>query len=440
MTTKKPPKTRVNSLPLLRENAGGIDIGASEIAVAVPPGRQPQTVRLFETFTEDLHDLAAWLRECRVDTVAMESTGVYWIPLFQILEDLGIEVFLVNARSVRTVPGRKSDIRDCQWLQQLHSVGLLNASYRPAHAVCAVRTILRHRQELIRMSSTQIHRMQKSMSQMNLQLHHVISKISGVSGLAIIDAILAGERDPQVLASLCNYRIRASKDTIAKSLVGDYRSEHLFTLRQCLELYRELQRKVHECDVEIERLLERFESAFPVDTPTGTSAEEKLEAEFKRIYGVNLAKVPGLGIETLQTIFGEVGPDFSKFRSQSAFASWMTLCPNNKISGGKILFSQTKLRGSRVATALRVAAHTLQKSKSALGNFFRRIKARLGPAKATTATAHKLARIIFQLVTTGHEYDESQFAETQARHQKRQEAKLRARARNLGFQLVPLSA
>ena len=259
---KTATKGSQTNLPLVRPNAAGIDIGATEIWVALPPGRDEQgmDVRSFPTFTQDLYRLAAWLKQCSIDTVAMESTGVYWIPLFQILEDQGIQVFLVNAHHVKCVPGRKTDIQDCQWLQFLHSVGLLHASYRPTQQVCAVRTLIRHRASLVKSSATHVHRMQKAMTQMNLQLHHVISDITGRSGLAIIDAILQGERDPVTLSKLRNMRIKADKEVIIKSLVGDYRPEHIFTLRQSLDAYRHYQNLITECDFEIRRVLDHFES------------------------------------------------------------------------------------------------------------------------------------------------------------------------------------
>ena len=255
---KTPEKSEQAALPVMRRNAAGIDIGATEIFVAVPPGRDAEPVRSFPTFTQDLYALADWLQQCGVTTVAMESTGVYWIPLFQILEDRGLEVCLVNARHVKNVPGRRTDVSDCQWLQFLHSVGLLRASYRPEQEVCAVRALLRHRDSLVQMAATHVHHMQKALDQMNLQLHHVISDITGYTGLAIVDAILGGERDPYVLAQLRHERIQASEEVIAKSLVGDYRPEHLFTLRQSLAAYRSYQKLLEDCDREIRRSLEEF--------------------------------------------------------------------------------------------------------------------------------------------------------------------------------------
>ena len=447
---KKPPrdaKAHKAMLPVMRPDAGGIDIGATEIFVAVPVDRAAQNVRSFPTFTQDLYALADWLKECRVTTVAMESTGVYWIPLFQILEERGFEVYLVNARHVKNVPGRRTDVSDCQWLQFLHSVGLLRASYRPAQEVCAVRALLRHRESLVQMAATHVHHMQKALDQMNLQLHHVISDITGQTGLAIVDAILAGKREPGELAKLRNERIKASEEVIAKSLVGDYRPEHLFTLRQSLEAYRSYQKLIDSCDREIRHGLEKFQTPRQPDMPVGErpkkpsqspSPNSLLGAELKRVFGIDLTKIPGVHVGIAQILFGEIGPDFRKFRSASAFASWMGLCPDNEISGGQVLWVGTRKVNCRAATALRMAAQSLHHSKSALGDFYRRMRAKLGAPKAITAAAHKLARIIFHLITTGQEFDDSRFAADQARHQKRQGAKLRAKAKAMGFELVPI--
>lgn len=444
---KKDAKAANNILPVMRPDAAGIDIGATEIFVAVPADRANENVRSFPTFTQDLYALAGWLMECRIRTVAMESTGVYWIPLFQILEERGFEVCLVNARHVKNVPGRRTDVSDCQWLQFLHSVGLLRASYRPEQEVCAVRSLLRHRESLVQMAATHVNHMQKVLDQMNLQLHHVISDIVGQTGLAIVDAILAGQRDPQVLAKLRNERIKATEEVIAKSLVGDYRHEHVFTLRQSLAAYRSYQKLIDDCDREIRQHLEEFkppdqpqipESGASNVPPKKLSPDGILKWELKRVLGIDLTKIPGVRTGIAQTLFGEIGPDFTKFRSASAFASWMGLCPDNDISAGKVLWVGTRKVKCRAATALRMAAQSLHHSKSALGDFYRRMRSKLGAPKAITAAAHKLARIIFHLITTGQEFDDSRFAADQLRYHKRQEGKLRAKARAMGFELIPL--
>jgi transposase len=444
---KKKGATHNTMLPVMRADAAGIDIGATEIYVAVPADRAEENVRCFPTFTQDLYALADWLTECRVKTVAMESTGVYWIPLFQILEERGLEVCLVNARHVRNVPGRRTDVSDCQWLQFLHSVGLLRASYRPEQEICAVRSLLRHRESLVQMAATHVHHMQKALDQMNLQLHHVISDITGQTGLMIVDAILAGERNPQVLAALRHDRIKAPEEVIAKSLVGDYRSEHLFTLRQSLTAYRSYQELIAECEKAIRHCLDDVHPSLPSDGATPDqpqnqrrklSQEGMLNSQLKRIFGIDLTKIPGIRTGIAQTLLGEIGPNFTKFRSASAFASWMRLCPDNEISGGKVLWVGTRKVNCRAATALRMAAQSLHHSKSALGDFYRRMRAKLGAPKAITAAAHKLARIIFHLITTRQEFDDSRFAADQLRHQKRQEIKLRAKAKAMGFELIPL--
>jgi len=446
---KEGGKTSQAAMPVMRPDAAGIDIGATEIFVAVSADRATENVRAFPTFTQDLYALADWLKACGIQTVAMESTGVYWIPLFQILEECGFEVCLVNARHVKNVPGRRTDVSDCQWLQFLHSVGLLKASYRPAQEVCAVRSLLRHRESLVQMAATHVNHMQKALDQMNLQLHHVISDIVGQTGLAIVDAILKGQRDPLELAKLRGERIKASQTVIAKSLVGDYRHEHLFTLKQSLEAYRSYHKMIEDCDREIRQHLEEFRPpAEPPTPPASEAAAPKkqqstdgiLRSELQRVWGVDLTRIPGIRTGIAQALFGEIGPDFTKFRSASAFASWMGLCPDNDISGGKVLFVGTRKVKCRAALALRMAAQSLHHSKSALGDFYRRMRAKLGAPKAITAAAHKLARIIFHLISAHQEFDDSKLAADQQRYQKRQEAKLHAKAKSMGYALIPLAA
>jgi len=421
--------TRAVTTPVLHPHAAGIDVGATELYVCVPLDRDPQPIRRFGTFTEDLRAVATWLTQCGVTTVAMESTGVYWIPLYQILETRGIEVCLVNARHVKNVPGRKTDVQDCQWLQYLHAVGLLRGSFRPPETVCAVRSLLRHRAALVQLAATHTQHLQKALTQMNLQLHHVLSDITGVTGLAILDAILAGERDPQVLAGHRDRRIKASSETIAKALVGDYRSEHLFTLRQSLDAYRHYQRLLGECDGEVQARQPR--------KARGTPGFD-LRTELYRILGTDLTQVPGLQTPTVHTLFAELGADLSAFPSGAHFASWLGLCPDNRISGGQVLSVKTRHVKHRVAYALRLAAYSLSRSQSVLGGFFRRLRATLGAPKAITATAHKLARIVYHLLTTRQPYEESRLAAAEADHRRRTESRLRAQARVLGFQLVPV--
>jgi transposase len=446
MPRSRRPSLQPAAPPIVNPHAAGIDIGATLIYVCVPLDRDPEPIRHFATFTEELHTLASWLERCGVTSVAMEATGVYWIPLYQILEARGLEVCLVNARHVKHVPGRKSDVQDCQWLQYLHSVGLLRASFRPPEAVCAVRSLLRHRETLVQFAATHVQHMQKALNQMNLQLHHVLSDLTGVTGLAILDAILAGERDPQRLAAHRDPRVKAAPETIAKALVGDYRVEHLFPLRQALESYRHYQRLIGECDAQIATLLAGFASTIDPGAPPLPPARAKvqrhapqfdLRGELYRILGVDLTAVPGLATSPL-TLFAELGPHLAKFPSAKAFASWLSLCPDNRISGGKVLSVKTRHVINRVANVLRLAAQSLQRSDSALGAYYRRMRARLGAPKAITATAHKLARILYHLLTTREPYEETRVAAAEANYQRRSESRLRAHARALGFQLVPL--
>jgi transposase len=419
-THKSKPKIAVMT-HVTEAHAAGIDVGATEMYVAVPPDRDSQSVRCFATFTSDLLRLADWLKQCGISSVAMESTSVFWIPLFQILEERGFRVCLVNARHVKNVPGRKTDVLDCQWLQYLHSVGLLRASHRPPQTICGLRSIWRHRESLVQIAATHIQHMQKALDQMNLQLHHVISDITGATGLAIVDAILAGQRDPEKLAELRNRQIKASRETVIQSLIGDYRAEHVFVLRQSLTAYRQYQTWITECDRDIEKQLETLETKIdPAEKPLAKSKDRhkprRNEARFDlrnhlyRVFGVDLTAVPGISSLTAQVLLTEVGADLTKFPTASAFASWLGLCPDNRISGGKILSVRTRHVVSRLAAALRMAAQSLHRSQSYLGDYFRRFRARLGTPAAITAAAHKLARILYHLITTREAYSESVFA------------------------------
>ena len=441
----------VPSLECIEPNAAGIDVGAREIYVAVPANRDPKPVRCFSTFTQDLQALAAWLLACRIRTVAMESTGVYWIPLFQILEAAGIEVCLVNSRHVKHVPGRKSDVLDCQWLQYLHSVGLLRASFRPEDVICQIRSLLRHRDGLVEMAAQHVQHMQKALSQMNLQLHHVLSDLTGQSGLAMLDAILAGQRDPRVLAELRDGRVKASAETIVQALVGDYRREHLFTLHQSLQAYRYYHQLLAACDQEIEAYLRELDSKIDVEQnplapepkphrPRKNEFRFDLRSELYRILGVDLTAVPGLNALSVHTLLGEIGRDVSRFPSAAAFASWLGLCPQADKSGGKVLSAKTRRTKNRLNRSLRLAAQALHRSHSYLGDYYRRMRSRLGAPKAITATAHKLARIVFHLLRTGEAYNESIFAAEEQRCRVRTEHRLRRHARQLGYDLVPLPA
>jgi transposase len=435
------------SLECIEPNAAGIDVGAREIYVAVAGDRDPEPVRCFSTFTEELQAIAAWLKQCGVASVAMESTGVYWIPLYEVLEEAGLRVCLVNSRHVKHVPGRKSDVSDCQWLQYLHAVGLLRGSFRPEAAICALRALSRHRSNLVEAAAVHVQHMQKALTQMNLQIHHVLSDITGKSGLAIVDAILAGKRDPEQLARLADGRIRAERETVIKSLVGNYRSEHLFTLRQSLEAYRHYQKMLLDCDREIEQRMGQLPNQPNGGQPLEGHKRGKrrknqfhfdMGKELYRVLGTDLTVVPGLSALTVHTLVTEIGTDFGRFPNVAAFTSWLTLCPGSNKSGGKVLSSKTRKSNSRLAAALRLAAQTLHKSHSYLGAYYRRMRARLGAPQAITAAAHKLARIVYHLITTRTAYDESIFALEEQKLALRNQHRLHKQARALGFQLVPL--
>jgi transposase len=465
---------------ILRPDAGGIDCGAQEHYIAVPPDRvragEP-AVRRFSAFTEGLDAAVEWLKECRVTTVAMESTGVYWIPLYQKLEAAGIEVYLVNARHVRHVPGRKSDVQDGQWLRQLHRFGLLNASFRPQDIICRLRSLHRHRDNLVSSSASEIQHMQKALQQMNLHLHHVVSDITGLTGLRIIDAILSGQRDPEQLVKLRDKRVyKSTPRQMQAALVGDYRAEHLFVLSQSLQAYRFYQARIEECDREVEPLLEKLaqqveaasaklkldalkpssakDGATTPELPSeskpacGLKAKKKrkpranepkidLAGLLERICGIDLTKVVGLNVLNVLLIVSEIGVDMSKWRSAKAFCSWLGLCPGNKISGGKVLDSRTRQVVNRVADALRLAAQSAGRTETCLGIFYRRKQAHLGAPKATTATARKLACLIYHLLKYKQPYQEPDPATYQLRLKKSALTKLQRQAIALGYTLLP---
>jgi transposase len=450
-TKQKTTTLSSRNLPIVGEvepHAAGLDVGARKVYVAVAADRDAHPVRSFDTFTEDLERMADWLRQCGITSVAMESTGVYWIPVFDILERKGLRVCLVNAHHVKHVPGRKSDVQDCQWLQYLHAVGLLRGSFHPEDKVRALRAIMRHRDSLIEMAAAHTQHMHKALTQMNLQIHHVLSDITGVSGLAIIDAILKGERNPQLLAGLRDGRVHASEETIRKSLVGNYRREHLFTLEQSLKAFRQYQALITACDQELAQYVNDFPSPIEGDLPALAKQPNQhrprknelpleLRNELYRLFGTDLTAVPGISTLTWFTLLTELGPEISKFPSSPAFTSWLCLCPNNRQSGQRILSAQTRKSKNRINHALRLAAQTLHHSNSSLGAFYRRLRARLGAPKAITATAHKLARILFHLITTRQPYDESVFALADQQQQQRHERYIRKQAESMGFSLVP---
>lgn len=414
----------------INRHAAGIDIGSKSHFVAVPEGTDEQPVREFSTFTADLERMAEWLISCDVATVAMESTGVYWIPVFEVLENHGLEVKLVNARHVKNVPGRKSDVLDCQWLQQLHAYGLLHGAFRPADQACTLRAYVRQRSTLVRSSASYIQRMQKALAQMNLQLHNVVTDITGTTGMRIIKAILGGERNPDALAAMRDPRCKNSTVTIARSLKGNYRPEHLFSLQQAVELYEIYQTKIADCDRQILEQLKGFDDS-PNDTPPAT-----VEDALVRMSGVDLTSIDGINATTALKILSEIGTDMSRWRSAKHFASWLGLSPGTKVSGGKVLSGATKQVANKAAAALRMAAFTLFNSKSALGAYLRRQRARLGAPKAITATAHKLARLIYAMLTHGAAYVDAGQEYYEERYRVRVIQNLKRRAQELGFELV----
>jgi transposase len=456
----KPKATQPTAPP--QPHAAGIDIGATELWVAVPPERRDEPVRCFGTFTADLGALVEHLKACGVRSVAMESTGLYWIPVYQVLADAGFEVCLVNARHVKHVPGRKSDVRDCQWLQYLHRVGLLRGSYRPAQAVCAARSVWRYRQNLVSQSAQQVQHIQGALDQMNLKLHFVLDDLTGMSGQAILAAIVAGERDPQALAQLRHHRVKASEAVVAKALEGDWRPEHLLVLQLAWENWQHLQAQIGRCDEQLWAYTRQLEAATVVSPPppvtstkegvTAPSAAKRVRKktsknqpagpwreELQRLFGVDLTAIPGLSVMTALVLLTELGTNLSAFKSAAAFASWLCLCPENDTSAGKVLRRQTRRSQQRVRQALRMAAASLYADKSALGDKFRRLRARLGAPKAITAMAHQHARIIWHLLTYHEPFELSVFAAQEAAHQRRQLKRLAATARHLGYQLTPMT-
>ena len=435
MKQKKVLKKVVRGLPKnlqhINVHAAGIDIGSRSHFVAVPEGIDKMPVREFSSFTGDLEQMAAWLISCGVTTVAMESTGIYWIPAFEILERHGIEVKLVNARHVKNVPGRKSDVLDCQWLQQLHTYGLLRGAFRPDAQVCTLRAYVRQRAMMVRNAASYIQRMQKALSQMNLQLHNVVTDITGLTGMRIIKAILSGERKPEVLAAMRDRRCKNSVATIARSLHGSYRPEHLFSLQQAVEFYEFHQEKVRACDLQILEHLKSFDRQN--DKPPKNVGEA-----LQLMSGVDLTSIDGIDTNTALKILAEIGTDMSRWKSAKHFASWLGLSPGTKVSGGKVLSSATKPVANKAAAALRIAAFTLLNSKSALGAYLRRQKARLGAPKAITATAHKLARLVYMMLKQGTAYVDAGQEYYEKRYRGRVVQNLKRRAQELGFELVAI--
>jgi transposase len=428
-------------------HVAGIDCGSAEHFVAVPPDRDPTPVQSFKTFTSDLHRLADWLAACRVTSVAMEATGVYWIPLYEILEARGFDVVLVNAKHVKNVPGRKSDVLDCEWLRELHSVGLLRGSFRPVDGIVALRAYLRHRETLVQSAGTYIQRMQKALVQMNVQLPLVVSDITGVTGLRILRDIVAGRRDPHALAEHRDRRCQATHAEIVAALTGNYRPEHLFVMTQNLELFDACQIQIAGCDTAIEAHVQTLIAT--VDTPAAPLPEARVtrkprqhEPRFEirtplhQLTGVDLTQIDGIASYTALKLVSEIGADMRRWPSEKHFTSWLTLAPNNKVSGGRLLSSRTQPSANRAAAILRVAAMSLARTQTALGAFYRRLAFRVGKAKAITATARKLAVLVYRTLKGELVYRDAGAHAYDAQQQTRVLRRLRQRAATLGFELV----
>lgn len=445
-------------LTVMHPHAAGIDVGNSAHYVAVRPDRDPDSVRRFECFTADLHRLADWLVHCGVTTVAMQSTGVYWIPVYEILEARGLEVYLVNARHTKNLPGRKSDVQESQWLLKLHTYGLLRNSFHPTAEIRVVRTYWRQRGDHVRAVSTCIQRMQKVLTQMNIQLANVISDLSGWTGQRIVRAMLAGERDPEQLAALSHPGIHATRQTIARSLEGTWQPDLLFVLQQEVAMYDAYLQRIAECDQALEQHLkgvaDKVADTLSDAEPQPPSRETRrsgpkrrrkagshapqfdLGRELHRISGVDLTRIDGIDVGVAQTMISEVGLDMSRWEDEDHFASWLGLCPDNRITGGKILRRGTRHVINRAATALRLAATTLLRSQSYLGAQYRRFRSRLGAPKAITAMAHKLAVLVYRMLKWGHEYVDRGMQYYEDRHRDQQIRLLKKRAAKLGLQIV----
>lgn len=449
MMPRKKAKAKIDrAMTMVHPNAAAIDVGATLLMAAVRADRTPEPVRSFGTFTTDLHRLADWFAECGVETVAMESTSVYWIPMYELLDARGFAVFLVNARDAKHVPGRKTDVSDAQWLQRLHSYGLLRASFRPQGQFTQLRAYVRQRERLLEYAASHIQHMQKALTEMNIQLHHVVADITGATGLRIIRTIISGEHDPKVLAGLRDYRCRSSAETIEKALTGNYRTEHLFALEQALALYDVYHEKVSACDVRIEAVMKELSvgrghraDALPASRrgtdPVNGLAFDARSALFA-LLGRDITRIDGFGPYLALKLIAECGDNLSAWPSAKHFTSWLGLAPNNKISGGRVLSSRTKRTGSRAAALLRLAAVTVGRTDTALGAFYRRLSARIGKAKAVTATARKIAVLFYNAVRHGMEYVDPGASSYETRYRTRLVENLHRRAKTFGFVLQPI--
>jgi transposase len=436
--------SRINS------NAAGVDIGAVEMVVCVAGDGETQIVRAFGSYTVDLKAIGKWLKEQDVKTVAMESTGVYWIPLFEELERQGFECLLISSRSLRRVSGRKSDITDAQWIQTLHTYGLLEGSFRPQAELVALRTLLRHRSQLVEHRSPHIQHMQKALLQMNVQLSQAVTDVTGITGRAIIWAILAGERDPRKLAALSERGCKKSEEEIGKALTGTWREEHLFILKQSMEMYSFYTEQIRACDDEIERvygltrpdwdggelkpLSVRKRNSHSKNKPQNP---ESIRKHLKRISGVDVSAVDGFGVSLAQTVIMESGTDMGKFPNYKHYCSWLGLAPKHEISGGKVLKNKTLKTKNRAGQAFRMAAQSVKQADCVFGVMYRRLKARLGPAQATVATAHAIARVVYRMLKYKVEYETISVEEYEKKYRDQQLKYMQKKAAKLGFQLVP---
>lgn len=445
------PKMDWKELEVVHPDAAGIDIGGSEHWVAIRPEGDPEPVRRFDCFTADLEQMADWLVERGVRSVAMQSTGVYWMPVYEILQQHGLEVYLVNARHTKNLPGRKSDIAECQWLLKLHTFGLLNNSFQPTNEIRTARTLWRHRGGLVAQASSAIQRMQKALIEMNVQLSNVLSDISGVSGMAIVQAILDGERRPSKLAGLADPQVKASRAVIAKSLAGNWRPELVFVLRQEVEMYRVCQNKIAACDEQLQQHLQAMTAKVDLEAqplgprPPGKRARGNapkfdLRRELYRLTGVDWTQVDGIDVQVAQSVIAETGVDLSAFPSEKHFANWLGLCPTNETSGGKVLNRRTPKVINRAKVAFRQAASSWIRSQSYLGAQYRRLRTRLGAPKAITAMARKLSCLFYRLLTRGQQYVDKGAEFYEAKHRQQMIRSVLQRAHQLGLQVIQPAA
>jgi transposase len=440
------------SLEVVHPDAAGIDIGNQSHYVAVPPDRDSQPVRHFGCTTAELRDMADWLNQCGICTVAMQSTGVYWIAVYDILEAAGLEVYLVNARDTKNLPGRKSDVQESQWLMKLHTYGLLRNSFRPTQEIRTMRTYWRQRNDLVQSAGRHILRIQKALTQMNIQLANVLTDISGVTGQAIIKAILDGERDPHKLAELRDPRVKANQEQIARHLEGNWQPDLLFVLKQEQEGYEFCQRQMAACDEQLKQYLDQREDRsqgvpLPEEKRKGRLKKKKgnapqfdLRADLFRMTGTDLTQIDGIDVVTAMTILSEAGSDMSKWATENHFVSWLRLCPDNRISGDKIIGKGRLPTNNRITIALKMAASSLKGSNTYLGAQFRRLRTKLGAPVAIKAMAAKLARLVYNMLRHGMKYVDQGVELYQAKHRTILIKQLYRNATKLGFRLVPVPA